>query len=119
MLYRYTVRLYDENPLDASILDDLSALDSRQRHDFLRTLIRLGHQALNLESNHGLIEALVKQEVASVLSASPSEARAAHLSDQDSQAPEVMAETKPEASDPMKAFFQQVKKGHANPKDES
>ena len=119
MLYRYTVRLYDENPLDASILDDLSALDSRQRHDFLRTLIRLGHQALNLESNHSLIESLVKQEVASVLNAAQSDAIEAPAKDKSTQASAEPPVESSGSADPMKAFFQQVKQSHAQPSDES
>ena len=62
MLHRYTVRLYDENPLDAELVDILADLDRRQRQELLKLLLRIGHKSLN---NGMTVEQAMEQSVLS------------------------------------------------------
>lgn len=42
MLHRVTVRLYDDNILDAELLDVLATCDSRRKQELIRTFLRVG-----------------------------------------------------------------------------
>jgi hypothetical protein len=58
MLHRITVRMYDDNLLDATILDSLAGTDHRRRQEIIRTFIRVGYNQIMAGANANSLESL-------------------------------------------------------------
>jgi len=79
MLHRVTVRLYDDNILDAELLDALAECDSRRKQELIRTFLRVGFNQIMSNRSSALNAMETTDAVTGLYSNSGVEKRKEHV----------------------------------------